>query len=133
MNFKKILAVLSVAGILSMSIVNCGGPSDPSLAVLKSGTYDCIDNKDVKSTLIFDTVKHTWDYIIKGEKISDDYKSIGTMFLDREDKDTQIYILAVKSTDNIDVLFALTANGTEFTMESRKFSGDDTVFTCTKK
>jgi hypothetical protein len=75
MNFKKSLAVLSVAGILSMGIVNCGGAVDASLTVLKSGTYDCTNENEQKekSILVFDTSKHTWDYIIDGEKMSDDF------------------------------------------------------------
>jgi hypothetical protein len=131
MNFKKSLVVLSIAGILSMGIVNCGGGG--ALTVLKSGTYDCTNEKKEKSIFISDTSKHTWDYIIDGKKISDDFSSLGVVLvLSERDESTKSYELSVNSKDSKEVLFILSVNGTKFSAES-KIGSENIVSTCIKR
>jgi hypothetical protein len=130
MNFKKILAVLFVAGILSIGILNLVG----DLTVLKSGTYDCTNEQKEKSIFVFDISKHTWDSIEEdGNKISDDFKALGAvMVLGKRDESTKLYELAIKFKNDINVQSALSVNGTKFSMENRIGEGN-TVLTCIKR
>jgi hypothetical protein len=119
MNFKKSLAVLSVAGILSMGIVNCGGAGD--LTVLKSGTYDCTDEKKEKFSLVFDTSKNTWDHIKDGSKLSDALKPLGgALILSKRDDSTKSYTVSIKSKNGVDEIGVLSVNGTKFSVYSKE-------------
>jgi hypothetical protein len=131
MNFKKSLAVLSIASILSMGIVNCGGGGG-DLTVLKSGTYDCMQNK-TKVTYIFDLSKHTWDYIFNGSRWTDDFTSLGVeLVIGERDESRKSYKLFVKSPEGVDQVGVLNVNGTKFSMYD--VETDDTyTYSCIKR
>jgi hypothetical protein len=130
MNFKKSLAVLSVAGILSMGIVNCGGVAD--LTILKSGTYDCIDEEKEKSIFVFDTSKNTWDYIKDG-KLSDVLKSSGgVLVLGKRDESTKSYELSINSEGVSVAIGVLSVNGTKFSSYNIT-AGRTEINTCIKR
>jgi hypothetical protein len=119
MNLKFFLAVLSIAGILSMGIVNCSGGGD--LTVLKSGTYDCTDEEKEKFTFIFDTSKNIWDYIKDGNKLSDALKSLdGVLILGKRDKNTKSYKLSRKSKNGVTDIGVLNITGTKFSIYSKE-------------